>query len=138
MATLYFNTGKQCIEITGLTKMVLLYGKSHCNRRPVKICSGARFDHHPSQIQCLRTGDTKMEKFGINIVMHTITTPPTDVSSNPPPDFLDHIPQDADCFINVRVTRRFKNRVHRFSEARGTTVTNTVLTALNGFLEPFC
>jgi len=79
-----------------------------------------------------------MEKFGINIVMHTITTPPAAVSSNPPPDFLDHIPQDADCFINVRVTRRFKNRVRRFSEARGTTVTKTVLTALNGFLEPMC
>lgn len=79
----------------------------------------------------------KWHQLGINIVMQTIT-PHTDISINPPPDFLDHIPQDADCFINIRVTRRFKNRVQRFSEARGTTVTKTVLTALNGFLEPLC
>jgi len=56
--------------------------------------------------------------------------------SNQPPDFLDHIPQDADQFINVRVTRRFKNRVKRFSEARKTTVTGTVLKALENYLNP--
>jgi hypothetical protein len=63
-------------------------------------------------------------------------TPHTDISSNPPPDFLDKIPKDADCFINVRVTRRFKNRVQRFSEARSTTVTKSVLTALHSLMEP--
>jgi hypothetical protein len=77
----------------------------------------------------------KWHQLGISIGMQTIT-PYTVLSSNPPPDFLDHIPQDADCFINVRVTRRFKNRVHRFSEARGTTVTESVLTALHGLMEP--
>jgi hypothetical protein len=70
--------------------------------------------------------------------MQTLISPsqPKEISSNPPPDFLDHIPQDADCFINVRVTRRFKNRVQRFSESRGTTVTKTVLSALRGYLDP--
>jgi hypothetical protein len=138
MPILYINTGKTVYWNYWSYNKPSYYGNFYSQTLSVKICSGAGFDHHPSQFQCLRTGDTKMEKFWINIVMHTITTPPTDVSSNPPPDFLDHIPQDADCFINVRVTRRFKNRVHRFSEARGTTVTKTVLTALNGFLEPFC
>ena len=76
-----------------------------------------------------------MTTYWINIVMQTIT-PHTDISSNPPPDFLDHVPQDADCFINVRVTRRFKNKVQRFSEARGNTVTKTVLSALHGIMEP--
>lgn len=56
--------------------------------------------------------------------------------SNQPPDFLDHIPQDADQFINIRVTRRFKNKVKRFSEARNCTVTKTVLKAIETYLNP--
>jgi len=66
--------------------------------------------------------------------MLTITHP--SISSNPPPNFLDHIPQDADCFINVRVTRRFKDKVQRLSKIRNTTVTKTVLNALHNFMEP--
>ncbi|MEI7463519.1 MAG: hypothetical protein WCK03_03970 [Candidatus Taylorbacteria bacterium] len=67
--------------------------------------------------------------------MNTITSH-SPINSNPPPDFLDHIPMDADQFINIRVTRRFKNKVQRFSEARGNTVTKTVLSALHGIMEP--
>jgi hypothetical protein len=82
------------------------------------------------------TGDTKVASAWDKYCYMQTITPHADISSNPPPDFLDHIPQDADCFINIRVTRRFKNRVHRFSEARGTTVTKSVLTALKSFMEP--
>ena len=59
----------------------------------------------------------------------------TPISINPPPSFLDHVPADADQFINIRTTRRFKNRVQRFSESRKSTVTRTVLAALNNYME---
>jgi hypothetical protein len=90
----------------------------------------------PLTIAC--TGCTKWDQQGVSIDMQTLIsqTQYKEISSNPPPDFLDQIPKDADCFINVRVTRRFKNRVLRFSESRGTTVTKTVLNALYGYIEP--
>jgi hypothetical protein len=55
---------------------------------------------------------------------------------NLPPKHLSHIPVEADHFINVRVTRKFKEMVKSRSETEGCTVTRTVLKALENYLFP--
>ena len=55
---------------------------------------------------------------------------------NLPPKHLSYIPVEADRFINVRVTREFKERVQAFSNMMGCTVTKTVLSAIASHLGP--
>lgn len=54
----------------------------------------------------------------------------------PLPRHLSHVPVEADQFINLRVTRDFKEMVKSYAEREGCTVTRTVMRALQCYLLP--
>jgi len=62
-----------------------------------------------------------------------ITKEPTKKS---PPAFLSHIPVECDHFLNVRCTEEFKNRVRHFSKSRRTSMSKSILTAMETLMGP--